>query len=249
MPILQSSVHAAQDDSEGTGESADAGQLAAAPAVCSGSAAALDRLPGHGAPGQPEQQEQQQLVPAVRALKPVLSDPGEKLMGWLYESKGTIRNRYPNLPVGLRLLQRVMKDYGCGERHLPFFDQNGQPTLVVHELNDRHHTQAVHQAALSVKKYGNMQELRGRGVGQRSNDRDGLPYKMIAYGTLSRGIYRAAKLWPREENVVLTLETGITIDTVDHRAPAEVLEFLRDFYNTFHGGIGISFLEVALSKS
>ncbi len=49
---------------------------------------------------------------------------------------------------------------------------------------------------------------------------------------------------PTNPNVQRTLEEGLTIDEWDPHTPADVIAYVRDFYNLFHAGISISFVEI-----
>ncbi len=49
---------------------------------------------------------------------------------------------------------------------------------------------------------------------------------------------------PKNPNVVRTLQEGLIIDAYDANLPKDVCHYIRDFYNLFHSGVSVTFLEV-----
>ena len=74
---------------------------------------------------------------------------------------------------------------------------------------------------------------------------NGKPHLMLAYGTLSAAVYLAAAEDAENVNVKESIRNGIPGATLLHpRTPRDVLEWLRDWHNSFHGGSSISFIEI-----
>eukprot|EP00959_Pyramimonas_sp_CCMP1952_P046992 981071-Pyramimonas_sp.AAC.1 len=71
---------------------------------------------------------------------------------------------------------------------------------------------------------------------------------MLTYGSVSRAAYLAAEEKTTDktqiENVKATLARGLVLDEYDAELPDDCVEHFRDFFNTFHGGVGITFLEI-----
>ena len=71
--------------------------------------------------------------------------------------------------------------------------------------------------------------------------------RMLTFNSLSQAVYMAAEKRGALDNpnVVATLDAGLTGGTswLPH-TPDDVLEFLINFHNGFHGGAGLSFVEI-----
>lgn len=165
---------------------------------------------------------------------------------WLFETKfQTAQDRY-QLPVGIELEARIFEDYGVGEgpsveETVPFFTPDGSPTFTMHELNNRHQAQVVRAYAFKVRKFGNAQSAQGAAVAQDTGIAG--HFKLLSYGTLTRAIFMAHSFWPDESTVKLTIKNGLRIRRVHQRTPDDIVVCLRDWYNSFHGGASITFLE------
>ncbi len=72
----------------------------------------------------------------------------------------------------------------------------------------------------------------------------GPPWRIVTYATVSRAIYAVYDETPNDENVVRTIAQGLTLDEYEAAAPDDVLAWLRDYFNTFHAGVTITFAEV-----
>ena len=114
-----------------------------------------------------------------------------------------------------------------------------------HPINNRSQQQVLRQYVASVKEVGNIPGVRGQPWGVLSDGGDGRPYLMLTYGTLSAAVYIAASEDPQNPNVQMSIRNGIPGATLLHpRTPRDVLEWLRDWHNSFHSGSAISFIEI-----
>eukprot|EP00959_Pyramimonas_sp_CCMP1952_P459685 9478640-Pyramimonas_sp.AAC.2 len=186
------------------------------------------------------------------------SDPTAALEENLYGHRETVFHRYVGAQPGLKLLQKCLRDYGQGPKRVMFFDRRedgkwlGRQLLEPHQLNRRHHAEAVNEAAHSIKEFGNLQDVRGKAIAIPSADPKVVgedspllyPYRLITYGATTRGIYLSYERWPDNEMVKITVDNGLMVEVLSYRTPDDVIEFLRDFFNQFHKGVGITFLEL-----
>ena len=108
--------------------------------------------------------------------------------------KGSIKDMYPDMQMGLVLLTAVKKDWRVRQQvRLDFFDEFGNKTFVVDSCNDRHQPLVIEQYVDKIVKFGNCQEVRGGAVACLSDGPGGGPRRMLTYGTLVRAIYLAAE--------------------------------------------------------
>jgi hypothetical protein len=142
-----------------------------------------------------------------------------------------------SMPVGMELLDRIWADWGVRRDVRVDFFVDGKEMVACHSCNVRHQTQVVFKYAKGIRDVGHFQDVRGKGYGLEPEDDTG-PYRMLSYGSLSRGIYLAGRLWPTAPNVVATLEKGIVIDVLSRHTPADVCSFMRDWFNQWHGTAG-----------
>lgn len=87
---------------------------------------------------------------------------------------------------GLELLQKVWSCYSIAKsKKVAFYSKGGQEQIICHELNKRHQSQVILSYAQKVKKFGNVQDVRGAAWAQASEKDDGTqgpPYRMVSYG-------------------------------------------------------------------
>ena len=71
-------------------------------------------------------------------------------------------------------------------------------------------------------------------------------FALITYGTLSAAVYHLVATGHRDHPMVkFALSKGIEDAVVyTKRMPVDVVTWLRDYHNTFHGGSGYSFAEL-----
>eukprot|EP00959_Pyramimonas_sp_CCMP1952_P387427 8119238-Pyramimonas_sp.AAC.1 len=71
-----------------------------------------------------------------------------------------------------------------------------------------------------------------------------MPALMVTYGALSRAVYKAAKKWPENRMVQVSLTRGLRNATLfDSRTPKDVIRWLRDWHNEFHNGSRFTLLQ------
>ena len=115
--------------------------------------------------------------------------------------------------------------------------------ILCHPLNVRHQQVVIERYANSCIKFGNCQQVRGEAIACRSPS-GGPPWLMITYGSFSRGVYLAHKRNGGNANVIATIEAGLMLDEYHELMPDDVVNWLKFFYNNFHGGAGVSPLEM-----
>ncbi len=124
-----------------------------------------------------------------------------------------------------------------------FFDETGRTKLIVPDRrNLRHNAVQINRFKSSVLKFGNIQGVRGAALAVLSPGNKP-PWNMLTYGSVSRAVYLAAEENFGSPNVQATLRAGLTVDEFDPMLPDDVAEHLRDFFNSFHQGITITFAE------
>ncbi len=70
-------------------------------------------------------------------------------------------------------------------------------------------------------------------------------YRMVGLTTLSQSMYAAARQQPHNEMVKASLAGGIRgAIRLHENTPADAIKFVRGLHNKFHGGVGISVLEL-----
>jgi hypothetical protein len=147
------------------------------------------------------------------------------------------------------MLTQVNKSYRRRVRvTLPFFsgDNDAIKTFICHPLNERHHNVVIQSYIKSIRKFGLAQDVRGIAAAMPSLG-GGAPYLMLTYGSITRAIYICAEKYGSEENVKSTISNGLVLDVYDEDMPTDGGRFIRDFFNSFHKGAGISFLEILSS--
>ncbi|CAK0872892.1 unnamed protein product [Prorocentrum cordatum] len=156
----------------------------------------------------------------------------------LYMPMKSIHHRLPNLK-GLILQEKVFELYGVkGMANIvvPFF-KDGKKTMEPHPLNLRRQDVIVNQCTNLVLENGNVPGVRGEPWAVASPTTDSFPLLMISYGTLTRAVYNAHERAPGNPFVKRSIERGLQNVTVfDARLPDDVLTWLRDWHNEWHGG-------------
>lgn len=157
----------------------------------------------------------------------------------------SVFDRWPALEAGLPTLTYINNVY---RRHtqllVQFYNEDGHKNLIVHELNKRKQAAVVNQYVRSICANGLTQDVRGRACALPSRG-GGPPYKLITFGSLSRAAYIAFETpkYAKIPKVVISKEAGLMMDVYDERMPSDVVRYVRDYFNNFHKGSGVSFLE------
>ncbi|CAK0837893.1 unnamed protein product, partial [Prorocentrum cordatum] len=170
-----------------------------------------------------------------------------------YRKCHTAFERYPGTPMGMHMLDKIKQDslVRAGVQ-AEFFDPAGRRLIVPHELNVRKNNIQIQRFKRSILKYGNIQGVRGGAIAVLSSapgESNGIPpWRMLTYGSVSRAVYLAVDENTtdpvQKKNVEATLSAGLVLDEYESAMPIDCVEHIRDFYNTFHGGVGITFLEI-----
>jgi hypothetical protein len=127
-----------------------------------------------------------------------------------------------------------------------FFDNHGAKRLVCHAENVRHHAQVIQQWANSICQFGFNGAVRGTPIAiSPESGQPGGPLRLIAAASMSQACYLAFEKQPLNPVVQHTLKAGFAgVQKLKHDLPLVLLRWVRDFHNSFHGGAGVSFLEV-----
>ena len=145
-------------------------------------------------------------------------------------------HRPPHVTADHKDLQAVSRT------RLPYFT-DGEPTFVCHDLNQRHHSVVISSYVKSLRKYGLTQDVRGIACAVPSPGNKA-PYRMLTFGSVTRAVYIAAEKYGDEELIKKTLEIGLFVDIYDEAMPSDAARFIRDYFNSFHKGAAVSFLEI-----
>ena len=74
-----------------------------------------------------------------------------------------------------------------------------------------------------------------------------LPYQAITWGSLSRAFYAAAEEEPNNEFIKASIQSGLRGASIfSSKTPTEVLQWLCDYHNAFHGGAGYSVAQLLM---
>jgi hypothetical protein len=70
-------------------------------------------------------------------------------------------------------------------------------------------------------------------------------YKMVGFNTLSQSMYAAHRQAPHNDQVKASIAGGLRgAILLDPRTPIDAIKYYRDLHNKYHGGVGISVLEL-----
>eukprot|EP00959_Pyramimonas_sp_CCMP1952_P461621 9481884-Pyramimonas_sp.AAC.1 len=111
-----------------------------------------------------------------------------------------------------------------------------------HARNTRRNQVQVKTYAAKVIQFGNVQGVRGAAIAVMSEGNKP-PWRMITYGTLTRSIYLAHEQAGEMDTVKETIQDGLTVEEYREDTPDDIIAWLRDFYNKFHEGVGVTFLQ------
>ena len=173
-----------------------------------------------------------------------------QLFDTLPEDK-TIRDRFPNTQMGLPMLDRVQSIYR--EEHnvtLKFFDIRGNWMLTAHpQANPRKQDQTIEDYVESIQEHGYVPGVRGAPWAQR-NAEPGGQYFMLSFDKLSQAIRIAYERDTSFSNdkVQTTIARGLPgTDIYRPDTPLDVLLFLVQYHNAFHGGSKTSWMEILIT--
>ena len=131
-----------------------------------------------------------------------------RLYGGNYES---ITARFPGVPVGQVLLNKVFQVYGRGICTVQWFDGLGQPNCLPHPDNIRHQDVVVDDYVASCLQYGADGAVRGQpwAVLSKGEGCGQPPFLMVTWGTLCRAFYIAAQKEPGNIQIKTAIESGL----------------------------------------
>lgn len=125
---------------------------------------------------------------------------------------------------------------------LRFYDDTGKRLLYRHSENGRFQQSVVDKYVESVLSQGLVSGVRGAAWAIEKDDGS---FELITFGTLASAVYEAAGRHPNNAFVQQALAEGIPGAIIlNHRIPADVLRFLRDYHNAFHQGSKYSIMEL-----
>ncbi|CAK0806410.1 unnamed protein product, partial [Prorocentrum cordatum] len=164
--------------------------------------------------------------------------------GEMWIEKASVDVRYLGLQ-GILLQEAVFDDYAARRNvTLQFSDDDGAQTIVPHPENVRKQEAFVNHYARLARDCGVIPGVRGEPRGIQSDTASGMPALIVTCGTLSRAVYKAAKKWPENKMVQVSLARGLRNATLfDSRAPKDVIRWLREWRNEFHNGSRFSLLQ------
>ena len=131
----------------------------------------------------------------------------------------SVQLRYPGL-TGRLLQKRVMADYAFSDKHgdhtCDFFlkDVDGHhhgPRIVRHSLNNRDEHETRLQYTKIIEENGFIDGIRGQAwVVPSSLDLNTCVYELLSAATLTEAIYAAYERSPHNEQVISTIQSGLT---------------------------------------
>ena len=164
-------------------------------------------------------------------------------MNQLY-GKMRIEDRFPDEDGALRL-QRIFKIYQVGElEDVKWFQEDGSKAIISHPINSRRHTVVDNAYTQSILTRGIVEGVRGEPWLAYSRGQN-LPMLAISWGSLSRSFYHAVEIASSNPFVLSALAAGLRgCRRLHERTPEDVIAWLRDYHNQFHGGASYSFAEL-----
>ena len=144
---------------------------------------------------------------------------------------------------GNLILQKVIQVYALQQQAtLRFFDDKGKRLLWRSVHNKRNHKQVKEEYVQNILDNGVYQGVRGTPWVIAGTD---CLFYHMSYATLAESVYEALERDPTNQNINITFRNGIPGAIVfTPRTPVDVLEYLKELHNNFHGGVATSFLEV-----
>jgi hypothetical protein len=168
----------------------------------------------------------------------------------MFKPHANVYSRYPEIgpPGGIRLLKRIVADYGVKglcEVTIPWFDPTtGMANFKPHPNNVREQRVVEAQYEDSIKQNGIMACARGSPFALQSDTPSGRPYLLISWGTLSRCFYRVVASDGDNPNVKESLRIGVEGVTILHqRTPSDCFDWIQQMHNndTYTRGSSITF--------
>ena len=186
--------------------------------------------------------------------------PGSRSTIDIYDPSLSIKDIFGDLNGGA-LLDAIFVKYQLGPKtRVKFFlDCNTpdndlspfhgrKPAIVRHAVNQRRHLGVKRAYVKSCQGRGICEGVRGEcwltepaqdAMGNQSG-----PYGALSFGSLCEAFYTALPAEPSNEHLLRTLARGIEARVFHHKMPESVCKFLVKFHNKFHGGAGVSFVEL-----
>jgi hypothetical protein len=170
--------------------------------------------------------------------------------GDMFKPYANVYMRYPEIgpPGGIRLLKRIVGDYGVKglcEVTIPWHDPaTGMANFKPHPNNVREQRVVEAQYEESIKQNGIMACARGAPFALQSDTPTGRPYLLISWGTLSRCFYRVLATDGDNPNVKESLRIGVEGVTILHqRTPTDCFDWIQQMHNhdTYTRGSSITF--------
>ncbi|CAK0790124.1 unnamed protein product [Prorocentrum cordatum] len=143
---------------------------------------------------------------------------------------------------------------------VPWYDSNGDKTMVPHIQNERKQDQVVQECAEKVAEFGNVPGVRGQ-PWCTLHTSGGFPLQMLTYGTLTQAFYLAADM-ERKANVFedepgpdndyivnpcikLSLQKGLpNVTCFNAETPRDVVDWLVNWHNHWHSGSSFTVIQL-----
>ena len=162
---------------------------------------------------------------------------------------------------GGTLLDAIFAQYQVGEKtRIKFFldtndvDNEKSPFqyrvhgIVRHLYNQRKHKGIKRAYMKSCQNRGIVEGVRGEcWVTEPTPDQFGNrsgPHEALSFGSLCEAYYAALVADPLNPNLLRTLGRGIEVRRFSHKVPPAILKYMVKLHNRFHGGAGVSFIEL-----
>jgi hypothetical protein len=137
--------------------------------------------------------------------------------------------------------------------NIPWIDST-VAVFAPHSDNIREHDSVIQEYEQSIMDHGIVQDCRGRlfavlslvpVTGHPGQFTEGLPLRLLTWGSLGRALYSLLAKAPENENVKASLAAGLAnVCVMRARLPADCIAFVRDYHNLWHHGASDSFIKV-----
>ena len=178
-----------------------------------------------------------------------------------FDAKASVQDIFGDISGSL-LQDAIFQTYQVGQKlRIPFFldttsiDHENfpyasrQPGIVRHTHNQRKRAGVKRAYIKSCQARGIVDGVRGEcwcgeplpdQFGHRGNG----PFQALSYGSLCESFYAALQLDPTNPLLQRTLQRGLEVRVFSNKMPDSIAKYLVRLHNRFHGGAGVSFVEL-----
>lgn len=178
-----------------------------------------------------------------------------------YDPKASVQDIFGDMS-GSVLQDAIFQTYQVGQKiriaffldntstdHEKYPYANRQPGIVRHMHNQRKHAGVKRAYIKSCQARGIVDGVRGEcwcgePLADQFGHRGNGPFQALSYGSLCESFYAALQMDPTNTLLQRTLKRGLEVRVFSNRMPESIAKYLVRLHNRFHGGAGVSFVEL-----